>query len=535
MISDNVTPMPRLTRRPIASFNAAVRSHLQQLLDSSKFDATGRSRDFLRFVVEETLAGRGESLNQGVIAVSVFGRKANFDSVLDPIVRVQAGRLRRSLERYYLLAGGQAPMHIELPKGSYAPVFVDAAPSSARTDARVTRSSLTEVAHDWPSVVVHMFDVVGNAETEAAIRLQEEITQELGRYGDVHVIRGRDWNRLDPVRQSATRFELRGRLRKLADDCLIRAWLVDRTTGEQLWSDEHHTSPTACRWANTLDDIGRVIAARIGGEQGAILRALASTHTQRPIDDLGAFGAILRGYRFFMSRQLGELDAALDSLHQLVAREPETPQAWLYLARLHVANHAFELTDRETPIERAAAYANQGLLLDPTSTRTRCTLAAALLIKGELNAAHCELEQALRLNADSLLYRDIIGWLMALCGDWDQGMSVLRDTVSRNPYCLPHVKHAQWADHLRRGDFAAAHVAALEFRDPTFFWRELMTTCCLGHLGRLDEARASAAELLHVKPQFATRGATLIGHLIKAPDLRERVFEGLRNAGLALN
>ena len=58
------------------------------------------------------------------IAVTVFGRGADFDAVLDPIVRVQAGRLRRSLERYYLLGGADGPLRIEMPKGGYTPVFV---------------------------------------------------------------------------------------------------------------------------------------------------------------------------------------------------------------------------------------------------------------------------------------------------------------------------------------------------------------------------------------------------------------------------
>src|SRR4051812_7150177 len=83
----------------------AVREHLERLLGSSHFDAAARSRKFLCFVVEEVLAGRGAKLCQAAVATAVFGREGDFDAVLDPIVRVQAGRLRRSLERYYLLTG----------------------------------------------------------------------------------------------------------------------------------------------------------------------------------------------------------------------------------------------------------------------------------------------------------------------------------------------------------------------------------------------------------------------------------------------
>lgn len=125
---------------------ASVRHHLASLLASPHFDAGSRSRDFLRYVVDEALASRGPALNQAAVAISVFGRDASFDPVLDPIVRVQAGRLRRSLERYYLLCGDSQPLRIELPKGSYAPLFVAAAappPGSPAPAARPFEISRT--------------------------------------------------------------------------------------------------------------------------------------------------------------------------------------------------------------------------------------------------------------------------------------------------------------------------------------------------------------------------------------------------------
>src|SRR6185503_4526143 len=75
----------------------AVRRQVARILASPDFDAPRRSREFLGFVVEEALAGRGELITQGSIAVRVFGRSDDFDATVDPIVRIQAGRLRRSL------------------------------------------------------------------------------------------------------------------------------------------------------------------------------------------------------------------------------------------------------------------------------------------------------------------------------------------------------------------------------------------------------------------------------------------------------
>src|SRR5262249_21815618 len=77
----------------------------------------------LSFIVMEAAAGRGDQLKEYVIGVQVFGKEETFDPRTDPIVRVQARRLRTRLERYYHDHGQHDSIVIELPKGGYGPVF----------------------------------------------------------------------------------------------------------------------------------------------------------------------------------------------------------------------------------------------------------------------------------------------------------------------------------------------------------------------------------------------------------------------------
>ena len=69
------------------------------------------------------MAGRGDRIKAYSIAVEVFGRGVSFDPQTDPIVRIEAGHLRRALERYYLTAGHADPILITIPKGGYVPTF----------------------------------------------------------------------------------------------------------------------------------------------------------------------------------------------------------------------------------------------------------------------------------------------------------------------------------------------------------------------------------------------------------------------------
>lgn len=96
---------------------------LDRILQSPPFFRSKKLRGMLRFLVEETLAGRGEAIKEYVLAVEVFGRPSSFDPRLDSIVRVEAGRLRSALEKYYDDEGRADPLVICMEKGSYVPVF----------------------------------------------------------------------------------------------------------------------------------------------------------------------------------------------------------------------------------------------------------------------------------------------------------------------------------------------------------------------------------------------------------------------------
>ena len=91
---------------------------------------------FLRYIVEETLAGRASGIKEQVLGLEVFDRGQDFNPRLDPIVRVQARNLRSRMAKYYEGPGQADPIRIELPKGTYIPVFQRASCGGAGVGAR---------------------------------------------------------------------------------------------------------------------------------------------------------------------------------------------------------------------------------------------------------------------------------------------------------------------------------------------------------------------------------------------------------------
>lgn len=93
------------------------------MVASQNFRASPQLASFLHFVVEETLTGHADRIKGYSIAVGALGRNDTFDPQTNPIVRVEAGRLRRALEHYYAGPGRRDPLVIELPRGTYVPTF----------------------------------------------------------------------------------------------------------------------------------------------------------------------------------------------------------------------------------------------------------------------------------------------------------------------------------------------------------------------------------------------------------------------------
>ncbi|MBB4238892.1 hypothetical protein [Rhizobium esperanzae] len=130
-----------------------VRDQLDRILSSVEFQAPDRSRRFLAYIVAETLAGRETNLKAYAIAQAVFGRDASFDAQNDPVVRIEAGRIRRALERYYLVVGRDDPIQITIPKGRYVPSFIVRQPISpeSRSEPKGNRRHTAPAAQQKPS------------------------------------------------------------------------------------------------------------------------------------------------------------------------------------------------------------------------------------------------------------------------------------------------------------------------------------------------------------------------------------------------
>src|SRR3954454_12514103 len=101
-----------------------IQDALHRVLGCREIVNSDRKKRFLKFIVQEARAGHADRIKAYTIAVDAFDRDPSFDPVSDPVVRIEAGRLRRCLEHYYLTDGAADRVQITIPKGSYVPRFI---------------------------------------------------------------------------------------------------------------------------------------------------------------------------------------------------------------------------------------------------------------------------------------------------------------------------------------------------------------------------------------------------------------------------
>ncbi len=153
---------------------AAVQEALERILRSAGFVNSPRMSRFLRFVVEETAAGRAGELKEYVVGVRVFDKAESYDPAVDPTVRVEAAKLRAKLGRYYEGEGRGELILIEIPKGGYSAQFSTRAnPGSGQPPGGETAPSLQTVS-------------AGDASTRTAGRLVARSRHDLAAWSPAH-------------------------------------------------------------------------------------------------------------------------------------------------------------------------------------------------------------------------------------------------------------------------------------------------------------------------------------------------------------
>jgi adenylate cyclase len=457
-----------------AQSHEAVRHQLETILARPTFRTAPAQSNFLRYVVEETLAGRGDQIKEYSIGVEVFGRGHSFDPRVNNIVRAEANRLRSRLSKYYETEGLQSTIRIDLPKGGYTPKFLEAAAlplaaevsTDASTEPRRIRflrwkiasllllvavlaglsallrryQAKTAGAVAKPSIAVLPFlNLGGNKDDEVfSDGLTDDLIDSLGRVPRLEVVartsafqfKGKTLDVREIGRKLSVRSVLEGTVRKYGERLRITAELDDTRTGYRLWSGSYD------RQARDALAIQREISMAITGELGLALgagsRSSDSGNLANSVNS-EAYENYLKGVYFWNKNTPASFDTAIGYLKQAIDADPGFALPYLGLARCYTGLSVMTATPARDVIPKLRESAQKALELDPGLGEAHVDLAEAYTFDFNWSAADEEFQKALALSPGSTVAHRWYAYYLEKMGRLDEALSENKRALELDP------------------------------------------------------------------------------------------------------
>ena len=489
----------------------AVRSHLERVSTSPEFAGAPRLARFLTFVVETTLAGNADQIKESLIAIEVYGRRPDYNPQIDSTVRVEAGRLRTRLREYYASSGKNEPIQIELPKGTYAPVFhqrQQAVVSAVATPRRLRKlhviaAVVTACIASFPyartearreplvgSVAVLPFVNLSDPSTEPFVDgLTEDLTSGLARNASLRV----------PARMSMARYKnktvdlsrlgkehgvravLEGSVRHQGERVIVTTHLIDTSNGYHLWADRFE------RNAQDLAGGQSEVAARIVSGLGKRLAGSVKTpdvdaktmELYHRAHDLLRIPVLKSGVPENLPATIPE---AVRLFEEVTERRPRFAKGWAGLAEAAeweyemrgnqpreklvqakaAARRAIELEPdlvegwtvltsilffREWDIPGAEAACRRAIELDPRNTAARQRYVDVLRVQGRMREAQFEIDRAIQLQPTAASFRVRRAIMLYQAGKHEEALREAR-TAANLTNQMPAYPMSLWVQGL---------------------------------------------------------------------------------------
>jgi tetratricopeptide (TPR) repeat protein len=561
-----------------------IRAAVGRIAASSAFCRSPQLVAFLRFVVELTLAGKAEHIKSYTIGVEAFGRGEHFDPQIDPIVRVEAARLRKALTCYFAGEGDGRSISIEIPLGSYVPEFSRRnsrssvviafaaflhrlrwqfnarpgytarskvlllggllvvsslvtlglwssampltdeirAPASAGPTIAATKDRRALVSVQ-PVVVSGVPPDVPNAPE----KLQSKLLHTLARFDEIKVVAelgAQTGTTAAPadLYLGRSNYRLRTTLEYRTDGTVrLLVLLDDVTAGTIIWANIFD----AGRFEKYNDDIEDVlvgdIATMLAQPYGVIY---AEEVAKKAVDGVAErYGCWLQmlELRRIENPELAERTRAC--LERATTRDPRYAHGFAALSLLEIRNYYLGDGGDRALIDRAVAAASRAVELKPQSARAHQALSAALFARGDIAYALRQGAIAVSLNPNDMTVLAAYGMRLAGSGQLKEGAALLSQAAKRTSVPDPALKFALFVCAYLLGDNEKTSYYASTITSDTFPPALLVQALAAARAGDPTQAQQIIARLSEMHPLWRTQVRSRLQRFIPSAAIVDRL------------
>jgi tetratricopeptide (TPR) repeat protein len=550
-----------------------VRATVERMTASEAFGRSPQLAAFLRFVVEAVLEGRSDRIKGYTIAVEVLRRDVSFDPQSDPIVRVEATRLRRAIERYYGGAGADDPVIIDLPRGSYVPTFrrrqTDAAARgfgpwiggfsrhalllaavafvvlaaagvavllpSGRAPPVTESAGALPAGNGMPVLVVENLELAGTPALGAVspTLLLEKIRDAFSRFDTINVALDPKDGQSHHIGQRID-YRLLGSVEYHGDPtATFRFRLLDAADGNIVWSQAFDRI-LVTNEAVLEQDIVLRLTSVLMQTYGVIRARDRAKHLASGQGD-PRYRCLLEASDALRYFDRAGHERARACLERLTVIDPSFGVGYSLLAVVYYREFLYGYGVRagdSPPLDRALRAARRAVELNPASARGHQMLLIVLFSRGDVAAAFAAGDKAMALNPYEMLTVAEYGGRLIMAGDIERGMAMLR-RAGEYAAIRPSSHHFYlFLGNYLRGDMtqAAQHAGQITVEDYSF--GQLAKALAAAALGDSERARQAIDRLEALQPSWRDDPRGELGKIMPTPAIVDRLARELAAARL---
>ena len=478
----------------------SVRTQLAKILSSNTFARSERLARFLNFTVEQTLAGRGDGLKEFVIGIEVFDKTEKYDPRMDPIVRVEARRLREKLRKYYETEGKEDPLSIDFPTGTYVPLV-------EKRDASAIAAAAAAPGTENAIAVLPFTNLSSDPDNEYfSDGLTEELIHALTKVEGLRVVawssafqlkgKTRDIRRI--AEQLKVRAVLEGSVRRTGERLRITAQLVDTTGGHYLWSEtyERELKDVFAVQDEISSAIVGALRIKLAGPSG---RSLVTRYTE----NLQAYHLYLKGRFYWNKRNEQDFYKALGFFEQAIETDANYAPAYAGVADTYIMLGEHGALPALRVMQEARVAAERALKIDPSLAEAHGSLGSvAGLYEWNWSASERHFRRAIELNPSYPTAHQWYGYdFLTPQGRLEEAIAALERAHHLDPLsliittCLGTVY-----DIARQHERARAYYDKVFELDDTFVRAHLSAGRSYLHQGMFDQAIAAFQRARELTP-----------------------------------
>ncbi len=488
---------------------------LEQVLQSRCFRSRKILKKLLAYIVEQSLAGQAQQLSQYTLATEGLGKAADFSPDTDPIIRIQVGRLRKQLTDYYATEGRFDPVWIDIPTGSYQPLFVLKTlkqPPIVVADS-VTSPSLSQ----GPNLMCIPRNFVADEAVGWAFvaRLTQDYVNLLTRFNFCQILLAEQWlweqcqQLSNAWHDSEADYALFFDLHYREHGYWLQCSLMHKRETQALWTQTFHLG---AQYPEPM--LRHKVFKRIAHDTITYDPGIIHTHWAAQLLNSGkpvaAHHQVLTSVRqYIWEPSPVTFQASFRACEQRLEAFPHDTQAWLIYALHCFTEYGVKFNIVDSPHTKIIQSASVLLQLAPNNAYSYTYHALQCLIEDDQQQCLHALQTALTINSLDSYLNVQIGLLYLAMDDWQTGSQFIQDTITISSL-YPDWYHIPLSiAYYREGHYLKALDEARKIR-LKHLWTPLLRTALYHCNHKLHQGKQEYHYLLQEHPEFAQTAATIV-------------------------